>query len=83
MEQCSPGSIPMSVPTGKLPGVDYGEVWAPTGKVSTLRTMLVFAAVQGHELFVADIKQAFLDGELEGEEVSCYADIVRSGREIR
>jgi hypothetical protein len=49
-------------------GIDYHEVWAPTGKMSTLRALLVIAAQRGYELWQIDITKAFLNGDLEPHE---------------
>jgi hypothetical protein len=49
------------------PGIDYREVWAPTGKLSTLRALLAFAAAKGYSVHLADITKAFLNGEQEEE----------------
>jgi hypothetical protein len=47
------------------PGMDYNEGLAPTGKHSTVRTVMAFALEQDYELRQADVPQAFLKGELE------------------
>ena len=51
------------------PGVDYTEVWAPTGKHSTFRALITFSAVHDYELYLADVTKAFTNGDLEGEEI--------------
>jgi hypothetical protein len=49
-------------------GIDYHEVWAPTGKMSTLCALLVIAVQRGYELWQIDITKAFLNGDLEPHE---------------
>lgn len=46
-------------------GVDYSEIYAPVAKHSTLRAVLAYAAEHSLELHQADIKTAFLNGNLE------------------
>jgi Reverse transcriptase (RNA-dependent DNA polymerase) len=46
-------------------GVDYSEIYAPVAKHSTLRAVLAYAAEHNLELHQADIKTAFLNGDLE------------------
>lgn len=47
------------------PGVDFKEVWAPTGSMATLRCLLAYAAAYDYDLEQADIKTAFLNGPLD------------------
>jgi hypothetical protein len=47
------------------PGVDYNEVWAPTGCLLVLRCLLAYAAAFEYEIIQADIRTAFLNGPLE------------------
>jgi hypothetical protein len=48
-------------------GIDYDETFAPTGKQSTFRTMIALVAARNLELGGADIKTAFLHGEMDAE----------------
>lgn len=48
-------------------GVDFFEVWAPTGRLATYRALLAHAAFYGLEVKLLDFKTAFLNGPLEDE----------------
>jgi hypothetical protein len=45
-------------------GIDYFDVWAPTGKLPAYRATLSYAAQHNYDVTLLDIKCAFLNGEL-------------------
>jgi Reverse transcriptase (RNA-dependent DNA polymerase) len=49
------------------PGVDYNEVWAPTGCLPVLRCLFAYAAAYDYAIIQADIRTAFLNGPLEDD----------------
>ncbi len=48
-------------------GIDFFEVWAPTGRLAAYRAMLAHAAYYGLEVKLLDFTTAFLNGPLEEE----------------
>ena len=48
-------------------GIDYFEVWAPTGRLAAYRALLAHAANSGFPVNLLDFKTAFLNGELDEE----------------
>ena len=47
--------------------IDYEETFAPIGRISSIRVLLVVAAVSKWDLFQMDVKNAFLNGDLSEE----------------
>ena len=47
------------------PGLDFGQVFAPTARWAALRSIFALAALQDLELYSLDISNAFLNGDLE------------------
>ena len=48
-------------------GRDYDETFAPVAHISTVRTLIVVAAVRHWSLFQLDVKNAFLHDDLQQE----------------
>lgn len=53
----------------QVPGVDYFDTYAPVAKLASIRTILAIAARYDLALHQVDIKSAYLNGELEEDEV--------------
>ena len=51
----------------QVQGIDFGETFAPTVQVATIRFLLAHAAEQNYQIHQVDVKTAFLNGELEEE----------------
>ena len=51
----------------QIPGIDVGEVFAPTSSFGTRRAILAVGAALDFEIHQVDIKTAFLNGDLEEE----------------
>jgi len=53
----------------QVPGVDYFDTFAPVARLASIRAVLAVAAVYDLELHQVDIKGAYLNGTLTGDEV--------------
>ena len=51
----------------QIQGVDYDEIFAPTGNKTSFRALLHVAAVKDMEIEMMDFDNAFLNGDLEEE----------------
>ena len=51
----------------QMHGVNYEETFAPMAKITTMQTVIPLAAAKGWYLHQMDVKNAFLQGELEEE----------------
>jgi hypothetical protein len=52
----------------QIPGIDYFDTFAPVARLSSIRTVLAFAAAENLETGQIDIKGAYLNGELTTKE---------------
>ena len=50
-----------------MQGVDYHEIFAPVGKMDSIRLVLAIASSKKWEVHHMDVKSAFLHGDLEEE----------------
>ena len=52
----------------QIPGIDYFDTFAPVARLTSIRTVLAFAAAENLETGQIDIKGAYLNGELTADE---------------
>jgi hypothetical protein len=53
----------------QVPGIDFGETYAPVSKLSTLRLLLAMSAQRGWKIDHMDVKTAFLNPEIDRDNV--------------
>ncbi|MBW0535826.1 hypothetical protein O181_075541, partial [Austropuccinia psidii MF-1] len=51
----------------QIAGLDYQNTFAPTGRLSSLRALISFAAIYGYEFHQMDVRSAFLNAPLQEE----------------
>ena len=51
----------------QCPGLDFGQVFAPTARWAALRAIFVLVALEDLELYSVDVSNAFLNGDLDHE----------------
>ena len=51
----------------QVPGIDFGDIFSPVAKVTSIRLLLSVAATFDFEVEQMDVKIAFLHGDLEEE----------------
>ena len=50
-----------------MPGIDFGDIFSPIAKVTSIRLLLSVAAAFDFEVEQMDVKIKFLHGDLEEE----------------
>ena len=48
-------------------GLDYGDTFSPVAKMASIRLFIAMAALQQWPLYQLDVKNAFLNGDLQEE----------------
>ena len=48
-------------------GIDYEETFAPVARLTTIHTLIAVAAARHWSLFQMDMKNAFINGDLNDE----------------
>ena len=51
----------------QVPGIDFGDIFSPVAKVTSIRLLLSIAAAFDFEIEQMDVKTSFLHGDLEEE----------------
>jgi hypothetical protein len=51
----------------QVEGLDFGETFAPVGRVEAIRILLAFAASKRFKLYQMDVKTTFLNGVIQEE----------------
>ena len=51
----------------QVPGIDFGDIFSPVAKVTSIRLLLSVAAAFDFEIEQMDVKTSFLHGDLEEE----------------
>jgi len=51
----------------QCPEVDYTEVFAPTFRMASIRTIIALSAIHDYHLHSIDVSSAFLNGDLKEE----------------
>jgi hypothetical protein len=50
----------------QVEGLDFGETFAPVARLEAIRIFLAFATSKGFKLYQMDVKNAFLNGVIQG-----------------
>ena len=70
----------------QTPNVDYGETFAPTARITSVRMLLQLAVQQGMVVHQMDVKTAYLnapiDCELYMEQPEGYVELGRNGKKL-
>ena len=48
----------------QVEGLDFGETYAPVGRLESIRILLAYATYHGFKLYQMDVKSAFLNGPI-------------------
>ncbi|MBW0537814.1 hypothetical protein O181_077529 [Austropuccinia psidii MF-1] len=51
----------------QISGLDYQSMFAPTGRLSSLRTLISFAEINKYKFHQMDVQSAFLNAPLKGD----------------
>jgi hypothetical protein len=50
----------------QVEGLEFGETFAPVARLEAIRIFLAFATSKGFKLYQMDVKNAFLNGVIQG-----------------